>query len=101
MTMREILEQVARRRRMTVREMLNDGHYPRLVRARQEAMYLMAVEHDGVRRRYTYSQIGAAMGGLHHSTVIHGIQAHCQRRGLPYPTRRVDGVTYPRWMEAA
>lgn len=57
---------------------------------RQEAMYVLSLQTrpaDGA-WRWSYTQIGAALGGRDHSTVIFGIRRHCERHGIPHVPRQ-------------
>jgi hypothetical protein len=56
---------------------------------RQEAMYVMFMQRHPATGQWRWSaaQIGAALGGRDHSTVLWGIRRHCARKGLPYHPR--------------
>jgi chromosomal replication initiation ATPase DnaA len=61
------------------------------VKARYEAMWLLR---HSLRKRavdpnaYSLNAIGMALGGFHHSTVIHGLRQHQRRMNEGYESRR-------------
>lgn len=77
-TRKSIIADVARRRRLSVEDLTGPGRWRDLAWARQEAMWLM--KRTG---KWSLSQIGGALGGRDHSTVIFGIRRHAERNGLP------------------
>ena len=47
---------------------------------RQEAMYRVFTECPHI----SYPEAGRRLGGRDHTTVIHGVKAHCRRNGIEY-----------------
>lgn len=76
-TMREIATDVARRRGVTLDEMIRPGSCRELAEARWEAFH-------EIRRqtRYSLPQIGRFFGGRDHTTVLHGLRRHAERMGV-------------------
>jgi len=70
---RKILIETARNHGMTLAEMKSKSRTKRYVYARQEAMYLLRQE------GLSLLQIGNILGGLDHTTVLHGIGAYKKR----------------------
>lgn len=64
-----IMETVARRYGLHAGDLLSGGRHPRLVLARQIAMYVCR-RHLGL----SYPELGRAFGGKDHSTVIHAVK---------------------------
>ena len=79
-TSRQIIAETAEKHRMTVADLLGDCRQRRIAWPRQEAMFRMFVEC----LHLSLPQIGTALGGRDHTTVIHGIRRECERRGLDY-----------------
>lgn len=70
----EILKAVAWRHDMTVAELLSPSRQQRYVRARWDAMYELKTTPriGGIFR--SLPEIGRQMGGLDHTTVLHGLR---------------------------
>jgi len=83
-TSRQIIAETAEKHRITVADILGDCRQRRIAWPRQEAMFRMFVEC----LHLSLPQIGTALGGRDHSTVIHGIRRECERRGLDYDRLR-------------
>lgn len=75
----DIVADICKRERISIREMLSQGRHARLVRARQEIMYLGA--------KLTHLSLPTMGRLLHrdHTSVLHGIRKHAARNGLPLP----------------
>ena len=80
MSVTEILEEVALKHGISVDTILQKSRKQELAHARQEAMYTMAL-----RTNLSYPAMGSFLGGMDHTTVLHGIKAHCNRNGLEHP----------------
>jgi chromosomal replication initiator protein len=65
----QILKAAASYHQLSMDDLLSKRRTKEVVRARQIAMYLAREETDA-----SYPQIGAAMGGRNHTTVLHGYQ---------------------------
>jgi hypothetical protein len=77
--MAQIIEETARLHGLTSRDLVSQSRRKELVRARQEAMYRCASETEN-----SYPRIARAMK-RDHTTVLHGVQKHAERNGLPLP----------------
>lgn len=74
MTMRQICKEVAEKHGLTMTEMRSRRRLRLLVVARQEAMWRCRQE-----TLNSLPQIGAFLGGLDHTTVLHGARVHVKR----------------------
>jgi chromosomal replication initiator protein len=79
----EVLEATATYHQLSLDELLGQGRSKKLVRARQIAMYLAREETDA-----SLPQIGDALGGRAHSTVLHGCQKIADTVGTDAALRR-------------
>lgn len=79
-TVAAIVDEVAKKHGLTMNDMRCRGQNKALVLARHEAMYRAAVE-----TLASLPQIGKALGGRDHTTVIKGILRHALRNGLTPP----------------
>lgn len=75
-----IVQDVADRHGVDVADLLGPSHERRLVRARQEAAYLLAEQHHAC-----LTAIAEALGRTDHTTARHAIHEHARRHGLPVP----------------
>lgn len=73
-TMNRILEEVAEKHGVTVRDIKSDRRRRALVVARQEAMWRAYNETS-----HSLPTVGKLMGGKDHATVLHGIRRHEER----------------------
>lgn len=71
---REIIARVAERNGLSIDELLLKRQHRSVSRPRQEAMW--ALRQAG---RWSLPQIGRALGGFDHTTVLHGVRAHERR----------------------
>ncbi len=76
----DIVRMVAERHGLALAALRSAGRQSTLVRARHEAMYLIAL-----RTPMSLPQIGRVLGGRDHTTVIAGIRRHAERNRLPLP----------------
>jgi chromosomal replication initiator protein len=75
---RDIIRTVAEAHAISVNDLVCASHSRALVLARHEAAYEIARI-----TRLSLVQIGKALGGRDHTTVLHAIRMHAQRSGLP------------------
>jgi len=71
---KQIKAEVAKKHSVTLKEMDGPFRNRHIVRARQEACYRMKTE-----TTMSYPEIGRRMGGIDHTTVIHGYRKHAAR----------------------
>jgi len=69
-----IIHQVAAQHGLQPDDLTGQARFGPLVKARQEAMYRLSKE-----TRLSSSQIGKALGGRDHTTVLYGIARHAER----------------------
>lgn len=87
-TVRQILQDVSRRRGVSVEQITGPSRLTEVAAARHEVMYLARCE--DVRRklegevRLSTPHIGR-FTNRDHSTVLHGAKQHAARQGLPKP----------------
>lgn len=74
---RVIVNEVARKHKMTIPQVVGQQRSHLIVLARHEAMYRMAHE-----TRMSLPMIGRRLGNRDHTTVLHGIRQHAARNGL-------------------
>lgn len=79
-TLAAIIRDVAERHNLEPGDLKKRSRKRWFAWARQEYMWLAYQE-----GRWTYAQIGMPVGGLDHTTVIHGIRAHADRHGVRRP----------------
>jgi hypothetical protein len=77
---RDIIRAVAEAHAISINDLLCDSHSRPLVLARHEAAYEMAQL-----TRLSLVQIGRALGGRDHTTIMNALCKHAQRNGLPLP----------------
>lgn len=75
-----VLKAIAALHEVTVADLLGQSRERRIAHPRQEAMYLLrsVMAPDG-RPKYSLPDIGRAIGGRDHTTVLHGVRAHAAR----------------------
>jgi chromosomal replication initiation ATPase DnaA len=81
-TAKEIIRRVCKAYGLPIRDMLSPRRQKYLNQPRQHAMYLCKIYTD-----LSLPQIGKAFGNRDHTTVLHGIARHRQRRqaGISFP----------------
>lgn len=79
-TVADILREVAAKHGLSVKSLLGPCRERVYAWPRQEAMYRVFTECPHV----SYPEAGRRMGGRDHTTIIHGVKAHCKREGIPY-----------------
>lgn len=77
---RDIVREVAEEHGLTAIDMRSGSRVRRLAHVRQAAMYRLMVETE-----LSFVQAGMLLGGRDHTTILHGVRAHCRRHGLPLP----------------
>lgn len=75
-----ILGEVAEKHGLQVGELVGRSRFVPIPAARFEAFYRLRAE-----MKWSLPRIGKFMGGRDHTTVMHGILKHCEKRGLSYP----------------
>lgn len=84
LTMKAIIAEVATRHGLTAAELCSSSTAHYIAHPRQEAMYLMRqVQGPAGGPRWSLAAIARALGGMDHTTVLHGIRAHKKRNGGP------------------
>lgn len=79
-TMRSILAEVCAEHRLPVAEVAGPRRQLPLVCARQDFMWrCRQVKTSSGSPRWSYPQIARFLGGMDHTTVIHGVKAHMKR----------------------
>ena len=73
---RTIVREVADKHGLTPDELLRPSAKHKIAHPRQEAMFRARHETP-----LSLPEIGRRLGGLHHSTVIHGVRAYAKRAG--------------------
>lgn len=74
--MRVICAKVAEKHGLTVDELRRPCAKRKIAHARFEAMHAMYAT-----GKYSLPQIAAFLGGMHHTSILHGIRAHGKRMG--------------------
>ena len=79
---REIAREVAQRHGVSMADILGERRFRPIVHARQEVAWRLArLRHPDGSCRFSLPQIGAWLGGRHHTTILHAIRAHEKRMG--------------------
>lgn len=79
-TARFVLSEVCEKRSVKMETMLSKRRTLRVTLPRQEAYFRIFTECPHM----SYPEIGRLIGGRDHTTVLHGVQQHCFRLGIPY-----------------
>ena len=75
-----VLAEVAKRHGMTSSDLMSLTRKREVSWPRQEAMYEIFVRCPHL----SYPAIGRMLGGMDHTTVLHGVRVHCERIGKSY-----------------
>jgi hypothetical protein len=75
-----ILREVALEHGLTVAALIGQGRSRHIAWPRQEAYYRAFTECQHL----SYPEIARRIGGRDHTTVLHGVRAHCERNGQTY-----------------
>lgn len=81
-TAADVIREVAIKHRIPVAAILGQCRRREYSVPRQEAMFRIYTEC----LHMSYPATGKRLGGRDHTTVIHGVKAHCQRNGICYET---------------
>jgi hypothetical protein len=79
-TVANILREVAQEHGLTVAALTGQGRSRHIAWPRQEAYYRAFTECPHL----SYPEIARRIGGRDHTTVLHGVRAHCERNGQTY-----------------
>lgn len=79
-TVANILREVALEHGLTVAALIGQGRSRHIAWPRQEAYYKAFTECPHL----SYPEIARRIGGRDHTTVLHGVRAHCERNGQTY-----------------
>ncbi len=79
-TVANILREVALEHGLTVAALIGQGRSRHIAWPRQEAYYRAFTECPHL----SYPEIARRIGGRDHTTVLHGVRAHCERNGQTY-----------------
>jgi hypothetical protein len=96
-TVGQVIREVAEQRGVHIRDILGPSRMRRFAWPRQEAMFEAYVQCPHA----SYPAIGRILGDRDHTTILHGVRAHCERSGIDYDRiRRVfqkdhNGITRP------
>lgn len=85
-TVVQVVSEVAKKHGLSYADMASKTRKRAFAWPRQEAMFQAYLECDHA----SLPMIGKLMGGRDHTTILHGIRAHCERSGYSYDkVRRV------------
>jgi len=79
-TVANILQEVAEDYGLTIAALKGQDRSRHITQPRQEAYYRAFVECPHV----SYPEIARRIGGRDHTTILHGVRAHCERNGQTY-----------------
>ena len=79
-TIANILREVALDHGLTIAALTGQARSRHIVRPRQEVYYRAFVECSHL----SYPEIARRIGGRDHTTILHGVRAHCERIGVSY-----------------
>lgn len=84
--LRELRREVEAEWGLEPNELFSTRRTDRVVQPRQDFMWrARLVKWPCGRHRYSLPQIGFFLGGMHHTTVLHGVRKHAERTGQPIP----------------
>ena len=75
-----VLAEIAKRHGMTPADLMSLSRRREVSWPRQEAMYEIFVRCPHL----SYPAIARLLGGMDHTTVLHGVRVHCERIGKSY-----------------
>jgi len=75
-----ILREVALDYGLTIAALTGQRRQQHITKPRQEVYYRAFIECAHL----SYPEIARRIGGRDHTTILHGVRAHCQRIGIPY-----------------
>lgn len=76
----DIVRETAAKHGLSVSVLLGQCRQRAYAWPRQEAMYRVFTECPHI----SYPEAGRRLGGRDHTTILHGVRAHCQRNGIEY-----------------
>tara|TARA_R110002126_G_scaffold81733_1_gene201125 strand:- start:342 stop:701 length:360 start_codon:yes stop_codon:yes gene_type:complete len=76
----DIVRETAAKHGLSVTLILSKDSRRALAWPRQEAMYRVFTECPHI----SYPEAGRRLGGRDHTTILHGVKAHCKRNGVDY-----------------
>ena len=76
----DIVRETAAKHGLSVATLLSQNRQRAYAWPRQEAMYRIFTECPHI----SYPEAGRRLGGRDHTTILHGVKAHCQRNGIDY-----------------
>lgn len=76
----DIVREVAAKHGLPVKVLLGHCRQRAYAWPRQEAMYRVFTECQHI----SYPEAGRRLGGRDHTTILHGVRAHCRRNGIDY-----------------
>jgi len=76
----DIVRETAAKHGLSVELLLGHCRQRAYAWPRQEAYYRVFTECPHV----SYPEAGRRLGGRHHTTLLHGVKAHCHRNGIEY-----------------
>jgi len=80
-----VLREVAEKHQITVDDLIGQNRQRYIAWPRLEAYYRAFVECPHV----SLAECGRRMGGRDHTTILHGVRAHCDRIGLTYEDAKI------------
>lgn len=90
-TSREIIADFCLRNDLSVKDILGPSRMRYVAWPRQELMYEIYTRCPHL----SLPAIGRVLGGRDHTTILHGIRAHCEREGVLYESRGSGGKQIP------
>ena len=76
----DIVRETAAKHGLSVAVLLGHCRQRAYAWPRQEAMYRVFTECPHI----SYPEAGRRLGGRDHTTILHGVRAHCKRNGIEY-----------------
>lgn len=93
-TVANILREVAVEHGLTIAALTGPNRQTHITKPRHQAYYRAFTECPHL----SYPEIARRIGGRDHTTILHGVRAHCERIGQPYKEavriRREGGPAY-------
>lgn len=80
----DVVSEVAQRHKVTSYDIAGRDRMQRIAHIRHEAMYEIFCRCPHL----SLPEIGRRLGGRDHTTILHGVRAHCERIGVEYASLR-------------